>query len=1586
MPRRYRLGIRLRTLWGLAALLSVFLAGSAMLLADSWTKLRTAAQAETRNHIAGELVLAALNLGAERGMTNGTLNSALPPSQRVVDRIAHQREASAARLQTALQGLTHNPYALNTDTTADLVVAARTLDDLRAQVDAEVQLSSGDRDRLFATEWRPAISDVIELLRAAIYELASPAIAPDTELQTVLEFRMAAFDLRNAAGERAALTAGVLGAERPISRSEAVLIGSRREAAELTWKRLRRLSEAIADSRVDEAMAEAESGYFASYGGLLDRITAAGLEGTAYPVALPTFFLETEAVLKSLDRLMSTVQLLSAEMSAQRVAAAQARLYLILVAIAAGLLVVLVPAFAFSRRVLRPIEETTDAMRRLAAGRVIDADLPVTQPDEIGEMSRAIAAFRDSMLASQTALSAAETFTRRTIDALPSLVAVLDENGIIIAANKSWRERAAAVAGSGVATEGQSYLRACDESAASGDECAAAIASGLRAVIAGTRTEFESEYPSESPAGPTWYRMRVSCFGEPGAACIIVIHDDITGRKRAEEGVQERNRLLELAERMSSTGHWRLDLNGGVLRWSSEIYRIFGQPPADFTPDVKSTLAACVPEDRYSLVAAALEALRSGAGFSRDLRMFRSDGQFLSVEIMAGCERNVEGRVTALFGVLRDVSERKKAEEHLADVNIELERRVAVQTAALSAREAHLRGILDTVAEMVMTISEDYRIESFTPAAERAFGYAASEVIGRPADLLARRDVEGVTETGISGYLRPGLVDAGDGASREIMALRKDGTSMPAELTVAGMRIAGRIVYIAAMRDITKHKRNQRALQERAALLHRTQYLAGIGHWSWSRDRQSGGWHTGLEYSRSIADLYGVDPEELVVPDEIYVARFVHAEDREMVAAAFGDFKLRTRERGPLEYRIVRPDGAIRHVREVTENVPENADDPAEVLGTIQDITVRKRAELALRDSEARLRAIFDHAPVTISLRDVDARYVMVNRRFRELFGLPESEIIGRTPEQFYPPSYGDAISRAIDQVRLTRDIVITEEVAMTVEGEVRALTTRFPVTDDLGRLSGIGSISVDLTGQRAAEAALRASESRLRTIFESEPECVALLGADGALLEINPAGLAMIEAAAADIPGRCLDTLVEPEYRDAFRKLIAGVFDGDSGSLLFELTGLAGGRRWMEMNAVPLRGPDGVIASALSIARDVTAQHDMEERLRQAQKMEAVGQLTGGIAHDFNNLLGVIVGNLDLLSVKLATESTERELVERAIAAAERGGALTHRLLAFARRQTLMPQQVESAKLVTEVAQLLRRTIEERIELVVKIEPALPPCYVDPGQLETALLNLAINARDAMPEGGTLTIAAASVTVGEQRSGPAGGAPAAGGVTPGDYVVISVTDTGEGMDEEVRERAFEPFFTTKGVGKGSGLGLSMVYGFAQQSDGHVKLDSAPGHGTTVSLFLKTCGPPPAPAAAAVQRPAQGRGQLILVVEDDDEMRAFAIGALKRLGYRTAEAADGAAALAMLHDHGDIAALFTDVMLPGALNGFAIAGKIRARHPEMPVLYTSGFADFDRLPPELLAGEVELLAKPYRVSDLGLRLERLLKRRRPRGT
>ena len=381
------------------------------------------------------------------------------------------------------------------------------------------------------------------------------------------------------------------------------------------------------------------------------------------------------------------------------------------------------------------------------------------------------------------------------------------------------------------------------------------------------------------------------------------------------------------------------------------------------------------------------------------------------------------------------------------------------------------------------------------------------------------------------------------------------------------------------------------------------------------------------------------------------------------------------------------------------------------------------------------------------------------------------------------------------------------------------------------------------------------------------------------------------------------------------------------------------------------------------------------EVSLRQAHRMEAIGHLTGGVAHDFNNLLAILGGNLELLDEKLGDRPELRDFAKMGLQAVERGATLTRSLLAFARQQPLSPQAVDLKKLVQDIADLVRRTVPENIEIAVVAGAGLWNCEADPGQLQNALLNLIANARDAMPEGGRMTIETGNARLDEEY------AAKHADVTPGQYVMLAVSDTGHGMPPEVVARAFDPFFTTKGPGLGSGLGLSMVYGFAKQSRGQVKIYSEAGHGTTVRIYL------PKAAAAEEERPAIAAaaahaGKTIIVVEDDADVRTLTRTRLELLGYRVLEAGDPQQALRVVRDDPRIALLLTDVVLPGGMNGPKLAEEIRRLRPGVKVLYMSGYTENAILHQGRLEPGVHLLQKPFTKGELASKILAVLNARR----
>ena len=422
-----------------------------------------------------------------------------------------------------------------------------------------------------------------------------------------------------------------------------------------------------------------------------------------------------------------------------------------------------------------------------------------------------------------------------------------------------------------------------------------------------------------------------------------------------------------------------------------------------------------------------------------------------------------------------------------------------------------------------------------------------------------------------------------------------------------------------------------------------------------------------------------------------------------------------------------------------------------------------------------------------------------------------------------------------------------------------------------------------------------------------------------------------------------------------------------------------------IEVAATALLRHDGILVNGF--IRDLTEKSAIEAQLRQAQKLEAVGQLTGGVAHDFNNLLTVVVGNLEILLRRLRTLAAAEgggldAPANAALRAANRAALLTRQLLAFSRQQTLQPRATDIATLVQNTVTLLRRTLGEGIAIELLVGSDIRTALVDANQLENALLNLALNARDAMPEGGRLTIDVANLTLERaQRALPED-------VPAGNYVAIAVSDTGTGMTDAVMTRAFEPFFTTKEIGKGSGLGLPQVYGFMQQSGGRIAIASVPGRGTTVTLYLPRhheaaaadAEPAPRPrGAAAAPAPALAPGrEKILVVEDDEDVRRFTTGTLRELGYRVVEASRGNEALRLLDRHPDIRLLFSDIGLPGRMNGRQLAEEAVRRADGLRVLFTSGYAESALAEKGRLLPGVELIHKPFTYQDLGAKVRQVL--------
>ena len=423
-------------------------------------------------------------------------------------------------------------------------------------------------------------------------------------------------------------------------------------------------------------------------------------------------------------------------------------------------------------------------------------------------------------------------------------------------------------------------------------------------------------------------------------------------------------------------------------------------------------------------------------------------------------------------------------------------------------------------------------------------------------------------------------------------------------------------------------------------------------------------------------------------------------------------------------------------------------------------------------------------------------------------------------------------------------------------------------------------------------------------------------------------------------------------------------------GVLLLGIYGIFDARRRMQ---VIEETHSNLVDTNKALEDEIETRQKAEDQVRQMQKLEAIGQLTGGIAHDFNNMLAVIMSAMSLIQRKLARGETDiGKLVDGAADAASRAASLTQRLLAFARQQPLAPQLVDANRMVSGMSDMLRRTLGETIQIETVLAGGLWRCHADPSQLENSIINLAVNARDAMPEGGKLTIETANCHLDDSYAASHAEVPA------GQYVLFAVTDTGTGMPREVIAKAFEPFFTTKPVSKGTGLGLSQVFGFVKQSNGHVKIYSEPDEGTTVKIYLpRYFGDEQADAATATRPASVTPTELVLVVEDDERVRVGSVESLRELGYRVIHADGGEAALALLEKHGDVSLLFTDIVMPG-MSGRKLAEEAAARRPQLKVLYTTGFTRNAVVHNGKLDPGVNFLAKPFTLDQLAAKVRDVL--------
>ena len=641
-----------------------------------------------------------------------------------------------------------------------------------------------------------------------------------------------------------------------------------------------------------------------------------------------------------------------------------------------------------------------------------------------------------------------------------------------------------------------------------------------------------------------------------------------------------------------------------------------------------------------------------------------------------------------------------------------------------------------------------------------------------------------------------------------------------------------------------------------------------------------------------------------------------------------------------------------------------------------RDLGNLKKAEDALYESERKFRSIFEYAPLGILHFDHNGVITACNDNFVKIIGSSKKSLIG-----LHMPKLPDKrIVEAVEKALHGETASFEGDYHSTTAQKVTPVKVVFsPVLSKSGAVTGGIGIVEDITVRKLYEETLLISEQRFRTLTETTSSAIFVYSADR-FVYVNKASQILTGYSSDELLSMHFWDVVHPQYKALIRERGMARQRGEDVPVRYEfkIVRKDGTERWIDFTSgkIQWQGTSAAIASAFDITERKEAEEEkekLEEQLLQAQKMEAIGRLAGGVAHDFNNMLNVIIGYAELVLGKLGQENTIRKDIEEIIKAATRSASLTQQLLAFSRKQIIKPEVVSVNELLKNLEKMLRRLITESIDMVFVFGKDCGLIQVDPAQLEQVVMNLVINARDAMPAGGKLTIETASV---ELNDTSAGYHPEA---VPGRYSMIAVTDTGQGMDNETRSKIFEPFFTTKERGKGTGLGLATVYGIVKQSGGHIFVYSEPGQGATLKIYFpRTNAGQPVQEPRPAERPHHGGSEHILVVEDEVKLRHLFEATLPSLGYRVITAANGDEALVLVEERGlkpDM--VITDVVMPG-MGGVALVEHLRKTLPDIKVLYMSGYTDNAIVHHGVLDPGTPFIQKPFHIKDLAAKVKRVL--------
>jgi len=866
-----------------------------------------------------------------------------------------------------------------------------------------------------------------------------------------------------------------------------------------------------------------------------------------------------------------------------------------------------------------------------------------------------------------------------------------------------------------------------------------------------------------------------------------------------------------------------------------------------------------------------------------------------------------------------------------------------------------LEAIIDAAPLAIIAIDPEGKIKTWNPSAERIFGWRAHEVIGRinpvvPDDKL--EEYRGIRQRALLGK---GFTE------RETIRLKKDGSVINVNVSTAGLRgrngtSSGTTAIIA---DITEQKRAEAALRESEQRFRATFEQAAVGIVQVTRDGKL------LRVNQRFCDLLGYTQAELLSKT---VQEITHPEDREPGRDHMNRLWAGEIQAATIERLYLRKDGSSVSGNLTASIVRDGLANPLYFIAVIEDTTERKRAEEAVQESEKRFRAIFEHAAVGIAQVALDGKWMTTNPRFCDIVGYTQAELRERTFLDLTHPDDRQA-SHAGRAMLLTgeREAITMEKRYLRKDGSpVWTLVSVSVSKDAFGDPEFFLTVIEDIAERKRAEEAL----VRLATAVEQAAESIVITDPEGIILYVNPAFEFTTGYSRDEVIGQHSRLLNSGKQDSTFYgDLWATIKRGDVWTGHFINRKKDGTVYEEEATISPVRDTSGNITNFVAVKRDVTKEVGLEKQLIQSQKMEAIGTLAGGIAHDFNNLLTAIVGYSQLAMGKLGQEHALRSDIVEIEKAGQRAATLTSQLLAFSRKQVFQFKTLDLNALVTDLQKMLKRMIGEDIEIVALLNLELWSIRADPGQLQQVIMNLVVNARDAMPNGGKLTIETDNVDLDSEYD-----------LAQGPYVMISISDTGCGMDMETRSHIFEPFFTTKELGRGTGLGLSTVYGIVKQSGGSIWVDSEPDHGTTFKVFLpRVSDPVEEPEGANTPATVPGGTETLLLVEDEASVRELTARVLKERGYHVLDAANGPDALRLMANRppNDIQLLITDVVMP-KMGGPDLAARLARSQDDLKVLFISGYTDKAIARDGVLVEGTPFLQKPFTPDALAGKVREVL--------